>query len=72
MEVSGPQEAHHGFSWLLGKHNICFYADAGIIAGKNLIWVQRTLSAMVKMLKRVGLQTKLGKTKAMVFTPGFI
>ena len=49
-----------------------FYVDNGQIAGSNTIWLQKTLKAMVRMFKRVGLQTNLGKTKTMVCTPGFI
>ena len=29
LEVCGPQEAHHGFGWLAGKHNIYFYVNDG-------------------------------------------
>ena len=32
LEVCGPQEAHHGFFWAAGEHNIVFYADDGRIA----------------------------------------
>ena len=38
----------------------------------NPIWVKKSLTALVLMFDRVGLQTNLGKTKAMVCTPGFI
>ena len=67
-----PQEAHHGFGWSAGKHNIYFYADDGRIAGRNLVWLQKTLTAMVRVFDMVGLQTKLGNTKAMICTLGFI
>ena len=33
QEVFGPREAQHGFGWVAGEHNICFYADDGRIAG---------------------------------------
>ena len=46
--------------------------DYGRIVGFNPIWVQTNLAEMVGMLKRVGLQTNMVKTKAMVFTLGFI
>ena len=49
LEVCRPQEAQHGFGWVAGEHNICFYADYGRIAGRNLIWVQAALAAMVRM-----------------------
>ena len=40
--------------------------------GRNPIWVQITLSDILIMFKRVGLQKNLGKTKEMVCTLGFI
>ena len=67
-----PQEANHGFGWSVGEHKICFYADDGKIDGRNPIWINPTLTAMVRMFKRVGFQTNLGKTKEMICTPGFI
>ena len=72
LEVCGPLEAHHGLGWEEGYHNIVFYADYGRIADCNPISVQTTLTVVVSMLERVGLQKNLGKTKSMVFTPGFI
>ena len=72
LKSCGPQKSHHGFVWLRGKHNICFHADDGQIAGHNLIWVQTTLTEMVRMFKRVVLQTFLRKNKAMVCLPGFV
>ena len=60
------------FGWAEGDHNIVFYAEDERIAGHNPIWVQKTLTAMVRMFDRVGLQKNLGKTKSMVCTPGFV
>ena len=34
--------------------------------------MQAALTTMVRIIERVGLQTNLGKTKAMLCTPGFI
>ena len=55
-----------------GEKNICFYADDGQIAGRDLIWVQEALTTTVRIFERVGLQKELDKTKAMICTPGFI
>ena len=49
-----------------------FSTDDGKIAGRNPTWVNKTLIDMVKMFESVGIQTKLGKTKAMMCTPGSI
>ena len=72
QEICGPQEAQHGFGWLAGEHNICFYAYDGRIEGGDPIWVQAALTKMVRMFDRVGLQTNLDNTKAMICTPGFV
>ena len=72
LELFRPQEAHYGLVWAEGEHNIVFYLDDGRIAGHKPIWVQTTLTSVVRMFKRVGMQTNLGNTKSMVWTPGFI
>ena len=72
VEVCGPQEAHHGFGWVVGHHNIVFYKNDGQIDVRNPIWVQKNLISMVRTFDRVGIQKNMGKTKAMVCTPGFI
>ena len=63
LEVCGPQEVYHSFRRAAGEHNIVFYADDVEIAGRNPIWVHTTLTAMVHMFKRLGLQKNLRKTK---------
>ena len=72
MELCGPYEAHNGFGWVAGEHNIVFYAEYGQIAGHNPIWVQTTLTEMVWMFNRMGLLTNIGKTKATVYILGLI
>ena len=72
LEVFGPHEAHHGFGWAVVEHNIVFYADDVRISGCKSIWVQTTLTAVVSIFDRVGLQTNLGKTRSMVCTLGLI
>ena len=71
MEVSGPQEAHHGLVLLAVYHNIVLYADNSRIEGCNPNLVQ-TMTVVVRMFKIVGLQTNLVNTKAAVCTVGFI
>ena len=55
QEICGHQETHHGFGWLAGEHNICFYTDNGRIAGRYPIWAQAALKTMVRMFERVNL-----------------
>ena len=72
MELCGLQEAHHGLGWAEGGHNIVLYEYDSCIAVHNLILGQKTLIVVVCMFDRVGLQTKLGKKKAMVCAPSLI
>ena len=72
MKICGPQEAHHGLVCEAVEHNIVFYADDSRIAGRNPICVQTTLTVVVRMLKRLVTQKKLGKTKVILCTQGFI
>ena len=64
--------SHNWLGWSAGEHNICLYADDGRIAGQDPFWVQTAQIKMVRVFKNVGLQTNLGKIKAMTFTLGFI
>ena len=72
QEICGTQEAQHSFGWSAGEHNICFYADYGGRAGRDPIWMQAVLMTMVGIFERVGLQTNLNNTKAMIYTLGFV
>ena len=72
QEICGPQEDQHSFGWLAGEHKIFFYADDGRKAGRYPIWVQAALMKMVMIFDRVGLQTNLNNTKAMICASGFI
>ena len=71
-DVCRPQEVHHGLGWAAGERKLVFYADGVRIAGREPDWVQDSLSVTVYMFFRDRLETNLDKTKAMVFTPGFI
>ena len=70
--VCGPQEAQHGLSWTAGERNLDFYANDGRIAGQDRKWVQDTLTKIVSMFHRMGLDTNLKKTKSIVCTTSFI
>ena len=58
--------------WVVEKHNIVFYDYDRYIAGRNPIWLQKTMMVLVRMFERFGLQKKLGKANAMVCLPSFI
>ena len=72
LELCGPQEAQHGLVWVAVDDYIVLYADNSRIEVCNPIWVQTTLTVVVRIFDRVGLQKKIVKTKAMVFNPVFI
>ena len=70
--VCGTQEAQHGLGWAAGDINLVFYAKNGRIPGQDREWVKNALTVAVTMLRRMGLETNLDRTKSMVFTPCFI
>ena len=70
LELCRPQDLHHRLFWEAGEHNIVFYVEYGHVEGCNPIWVQKTLTAVLRMFERVLMLTNLGKTKPMVFNPG--
>ena len=70
--VCRPQEDRHGMGWAAGERNLVLYMDGGRIAGRYHIWVQDALMVTAEMLQRVGLETNLEKTKALVCTLGYI
>ena len=49
-----------------------FYAENGRITGRNPMWMQDKMTTPAHMSEWVGLYKNLGKTKAMISTPGFI
>ena len=73
-----PAGSTAGIGWEAGARsrawarNLVFYADDGKIARRNHEWVQDALTVTVAMFWHMGIETKLGKNKAMVCTPGFI
>ena len=71
-EVCSPQEVQNGMGWAAGERNLVFYVDDGRIVGQYHEWVQDALTMTVAMFLRMGLETNLEKTKAMVCTPGLI
>ena len=58
--------------WESGERNLVFYGRNVRIVGQDHEWVQDALMVTVAMFRRMGLKTKLEKTKSMVCTPGFI
>ena len=70
--VCGTQEAQHGLGWEVWERNVVFYSDDGRIAGHDHMWIQDALLVKVAMFLRMGLETNLEKTKAMICTSGFI
>ena len=68
----GPQEARHGTVWVAGELNLVFYKYDGQIAVRDYILVQDALTVTVDMFRRVGFETNLEKTKALVCIPGYI
>ena len=55
-----------------GERNLIFYVNNGRIAGRDHKWFQDSLSVMVAMFQRMGLEMNLEKSKTLVFIPGYI
>ena len=46
-----------------------FYADKGVVASTNLLWLQTASDMLTGLFDRLGLQKKFRKTVGMVFHP---
>ena len=50
-----------------GRHQgALFYADNGMVASSDLVWLQGAFNTLVGLFDRVGLQTNVGNTVGMV------
>ena len=70
--VCSPQEAQHSMGSVAGERNLVFYADDRTIVWREHEWVLNALVVTVDILFRMGLESNLKKTMAMVCTPRFI
>ena len=70
--VCSPQETHNVMAWASGDKKLVLYADDCWIAGRNHEWFQYALTVIVTMFCRMGLDTNLNKTNAMVCNLGII
>ena len=53
-----------------GRHQaVLFYADDGMVASSDPVWLQGLFNALVGLFDRVGLQTNVRKTVGMVCHP---
>ena len=51
VALCGPQEAQYGLGWIAGDQYIVFYTNNGHIVGINSIWVQGTLTTLIRMFE---------------------
>ena len=70
--VCSPQEARHVMGRAAGDRNLIFYTDDRSIGGRDHIWFQDALTVSVAMFQRMGMETNLENTRALVCTPGYI
>ena len=49
-----------------------FYVDDAYVAARDPVFLQRALNILVNTFARVGLETNIAKTQAMICTPGRI
>jgi hypothetical protein len=62
----------NGFGRMVREQLVLFYADDGLLAARNHLWLQMALSRLCELFERVGLRTNVQKTKTMTCTPGYI
>ena len=68
LEVCRKQEAHNGLVWDMGENNMVFYADNNRIVGRKHIWIQTTLTAVVRMFERARLKNNPSQNKSVFLT----
>ena len=49
-----------------------FYADYGMIGSRDLEWLQGVINVLIGLLRRVGLMSKISKSKTMTCQTGEI
>jgi hypothetical protein len=62
----------NGFGRTVREELMLFYANDGLLAAHNHLWLQMALSRLCELFERVGLRTNVQKTKTMTCTPGYI
>ena len=47
-----------------------FYADGGLVASTNLLWIQWSFDVLIGLFQRLGIQSNMVNIVAMVWYPG--
>jgi hypothetical protein len=66
------KEAAHGIFAEASRKIVAFFVDDGLIGSRDPVWLQGTLSILVKLFESIGLRTNPDKTKVMTCIPGSI
>jgi hypothetical protein len=61
-----------GFRQTVQEQLALFYANDGLLAARNHLWLQMVLLRLCELFERLGLRTNVQKTKTMTCTPGYI
>ena len=61
-----------GIGLRVKKFLSCFFADDGIIASRDPVWLQQAIDRLVELFASVGLETNTTKTQVMINFPGDI
>ncbi len=64
--VLGEEESDH----LMETFFAVFYVDDAYLASRDPAFLQRAIDLIVKLFARIGLETNVGKSQAMICTPG--
>jgi hypothetical protein len=65
-------ESDDGIGRSVAEQLVLFYADDGLVASRNVEWLQMAVDCLSELFTRVGLRTNIAKTKVMICEAGYI
>jgi hypothetical protein len=63
-QLGGGDRSPHGHFFAV------FYVDDAYLALRDPVFLQRAIDLIIKLFARIGLETNVQKTQAMICTPG--
>jgi hypothetical protein len=61
-----------GFGLCITEQGVLLYVDDGLLASRDVGWLQQALDVLVDLFACMGLKTNTTKTQSMMCTPGYI
>ena len=66
------EDGPEGFRYMVSEKVDLFYANEGLVASTNPVWIKWGFGVLISLIVRVGLQTNFSKTVSVVYQPGHI